>query len=310
MRKQNSSTAGFTIVELLIVIVVIAILATISIVAFRGIQERARASEATSGLAQAKKKLELYKVDNSTYPTSGNLASAGVSDSDVSYQYTSDGSAYCLTATVGTTSYTATNTSSPTQGGCAGHGQGGVAAITNLILNPSVESNITDVRGYGSTNISSMRTNLGATAFGSYSINLASPSNASSWGVQFKTDTIQPNAQYTSSLYSKRTNGGSPANLAIEWWTSSNTYIGASTVAISPVTGNWIRTNSTITSPSNAAYAYVNLYYPTITTSDNLYIDGVMLTHGSTLYNYADGTSPNWIWNGAPNNSTSTGPSL
>ncbi|WP_164519849.1 type IV pilin protein [Flaviflexus salsibiostraticola] len=41
---------GFTIVELLIVIVVIAILAAISIVAYNGVQERARASQASSEL--------------------------------------------------------------------------------------------------------------------------------------------------------------------------------------------------------------------------------------------------------------------
>ena len=41
---MKSPRSGFTIVELLIVIVVIAILAAITIVAFNGIQERARAS--------------------------------------------------------------------------------------------------------------------------------------------------------------------------------------------------------------------------------------------------------------------------
>lgn len=43
MRSQRAFTksSGFTIVELLIVIVVIAILATISVVAYTGIQSRA-----------------------------------------------------------------------------------------------------------------------------------------------------------------------------------------------------------------------------------------------------------------------------
>lgn len=39
MRK---SVSGFTIVELLIVIIVIAILATISVVAYNGVQQRAK----------------------------------------------------------------------------------------------------------------------------------------------------------------------------------------------------------------------------------------------------------------------------
>lgn len=48
-------TRGFTIVELLIVIVVIAILAAITLVAYNGISERARVSAATSHAAQLKR---------------------------------------------------------------------------------------------------------------------------------------------------------------------------------------------------------------------------------------------------------------
>lgn len=43
---------GFTIVELLIVIVVIAVLASISVVAYNGIQQRARTSQQTTALSQ------------------------------------------------------------------------------------------------------------------------------------------------------------------------------------------------------------------------------------------------------------------
>lgn len=55
---------GFTIVELLIVIVVIAILAAITIVAYTGIQDRAKSSSETAALSQWKKESELYKVEN------------------------------------------------------------------------------------------------------------------------------------------------------------------------------------------------------------------------------------------------------
>ncbi len=64
------SKSGFTIVELLIVIVVIAILAAITIVAYNGIQQRARDSRMMGDLTSASKQLELYAVDNSRYPTS------------------------------------------------------------------------------------------------------------------------------------------------------------------------------------------------------------------------------------------------
>ena len=55
---------GFTIVELLIVIVVIAILAAITIVAYNGIQIRARATMISSDIKAANKAFVLYRTAN------------------------------------------------------------------------------------------------------------------------------------------------------------------------------------------------------------------------------------------------------
>ena len=65
--KNNQK--GFTIVELLIVIVVIAILAAITIVAFNGIQNRAKATSGQNLASQIAKKAEIYNTAESTYPT-------------------------------------------------------------------------------------------------------------------------------------------------------------------------------------------------------------------------------------------------
>lgn len=129
--------SAFTIVELLIVIVVIAILAVITIVAYNGVQTRARASAASQALSQAKKKLELYKVDAGNYPATGSLASAGITNSDTTYQYTSTGTSYCITATNGTVSYYLDSTThfTPTQGGCTDHTYEGGVQMTNLVTN-------------------------------------------------------------------------------------------------------------------------------------------------------------------------------
>ena len=65
MRKPT----GFTIVELLIVIVVIAILAAITIVAYNGIQQRSRDAIRVSDLKGVQKALELFYIDQGRYPT-------------------------------------------------------------------------------------------------------------------------------------------------------------------------------------------------------------------------------------------------
>jgi len=68
---QNNNKQGFTIVELLIVIVVIAILAAISIVAYSGIQQRARDSQRDGDVKVITKALELYYIDNGKFPAGG-----------------------------------------------------------------------------------------------------------------------------------------------------------------------------------------------------------------------------------------------
>ncbi len=68
---------GFTIVELLIVIVVIGILAAITIVAFNGIQNRSKTTSAQSAANNVIKKAELYNADRLSYPsTPGALTGA------------------------------------------------------------------------------------------------------------------------------------------------------------------------------------------------------------------------------------------
>lgn len=67
---------GFTIVELLIVIVVIGILAGLVVTTYNGIQQNARNKERVTDLKALQGQLEAYYATKAKYPTSGLQATA------------------------------------------------------------------------------------------------------------------------------------------------------------------------------------------------------------------------------------------
>jgi type IV pilus assembly protein PilA len=113
LNNIKTKQKGFTIVELLIVIVVIAILAAISIVAYNGIQNRGKASAAKSAAAALQKKAEIYSTENSQYPNTvsvitGTGTQNSVTTTATDTWYAAQGSAFTTTAsTTLTTSTTA-----------------------------------------------------------------------------------------------------------------------------------------------------------------------------------------------------------
>ena len=135
--RRDSHASAFTIVELLIVIVIIAILAAITIVTYTGIQNRARSSALQSNLSQMAKGLEVSKVANSeVYPSTLTAANIKVPDSGT-YNYQTNGSSYCLSATNAGMSYKVSNTnSSPAEGTCSGILADGSACPTGFIVVP------------------------------------------------------------------------------------------------------------------------------------------------------------------------------
>ena len=137
---------GFTIVELLVVIVVIGILAAITIVSYTGITQRANVSSLQSDLANASQQLKLYQILYDSYPTSldpNNCPTAPNVDSNYclkpssgnTLQYAANISTnpqtFSLTATRGTLIYSISQNSTVAAGG-----------VNLLAGNTSVEKNI------------------------------------------------------------------------------------------------------------------------------------------------------------------------
>ena len=83
MTTKNIKNQGFTLVELLIVIVIIAILTVVSLVAYNGLQNQAKTSAAKSTVDSVAKKAELYNTEEGKYPE--DLTKLTTADTNKSY---------------------------------------------------------------------------------------------------------------------------------------------------------------------------------------------------------------------------------
>lgn len=92
--------AGFTIVELLIVIVIIAILASIAVAVYRGMTGRAIDATLQQDISSANKQVEVYRATNGSLPQSNSCPSPGQNE-------------ICLEGSEGTVFTYATNGTSP-----------------------------------------------------------------------------------------------------------------------------------------------------------------------------------------------------
>jgi|SRR3989344_5474436 len=66
----NKNKNGFTLIELLIVVAIVGVLASLLMVNFVGIRQRARDAQRKSDIRQIQSALEMYRADQGSYPTS------------------------------------------------------------------------------------------------------------------------------------------------------------------------------------------------------------------------------------------------
>lgn len=314
---NTHSRPGFTIVELLIVVVVIAILAAITIVAYNGITARTKAAGAASATEQAVKKIAAYAVTNAEeYPPA--LSAAGVADSgSTTYQYRVDNTAspksYCVTATSSGISYWASNGSTtPARGACPGHGADGANVITNQFRNPTFDGPSSPENQSSATatiavyNGSSMARGIAtSTAFASIRLHPAQDRWAISMGQSvFGLATVCNAAP-----------GARDFSLVLRYYDTIGGSLGTQLLAASSAgqtiaAGACLQLNMSSNAPAGSQSVGISITRGTSSAAigDTFYVDNVLLTdQGSS---FGAGNTAGWIWNGAPHNSTSTGPVL
>ncbi|MGB3550120.1 MAG: type II secretion system major pseudopilin GspG [Candidatus Binatus sp.] len=119
MKSRRYKQDGFTLIEIMVVILILGLLATIVVQSLRGAADKAKKTKAQADLAEIKTALDRYYLDNGYYPTTdqgltalvsaptsgrvpGNYESGGYIERlpqdpwGTGYFYQSDGSTYTL----------------------------------------------------------------------------------------------------------------------------------------------------------------------------------------------------------------------
>lgn len=138
LRIRSRDKTGFTVIELLIVVVIIGILATIIIIAYIGIQNKAQIAVITSDLDSTSKQLAITNATGGSFPPSLSALNNGngPQSSGTAYQYTyyPATNTYCVTGIIGGNAYMITDSSQPTLGVCPGHTGPGSTKVNGGIV--------------------------------------------------------------------------------------------------------------------------------------------------------------------------------
>jgi general secretion pathway protein G len=70
MRRRYQGQDGFTLIEMMVVILIIGLLALMIVPRLKGVADRAKRTKAQADIAELKQALDRYYLDNGSYPTS------------------------------------------------------------------------------------------------------------------------------------------------------------------------------------------------------------------------------------------------
>ena len=336
----RAARQGFTIVELLIVVVVIAILAAITIVAYNGIQNRARDSSLSTAASQSGRKMLAYAPLNSDqFPIESSFRSdislpADTPRATYNYYVNDARNGFCLSVADTTASpvvaYAVTQSGQTVPGRC----------VKNLAIDPGAATLNASGAGaawntsrWAGTSPASVGYVTGVAASGlptptltsyirkTWSVAPAAIANSGDTGFDNGPPsglTVVSGQSITISCY-VRPSVNRNFEIGVYQYASPgvafSTARRASPLSYGPAS-QWTRISYVYTTPagvtsvrlvcdSNANTSNGAVNWASTSTLDGT---GLMVTDGPVLYSYGDGNTPGWSWVGTPNNSASFGP--
>ena len=76
MRTRLRNQDGFTLIEIMVVIMIIGLLALMVVPRLRGVADRAKTTKAQADIQELKQALDRYYLDNGSYPTTDQVLNA------------------------------------------------------------------------------------------------------------------------------------------------------------------------------------------------------------------------------------------
>ncbi len=304
---DKSHKNGFTIVELIIVIVVIGILSAITYVSYATITKDAQTQGMQNDLQAIGGALNKFKASKGAHPAALSEVEVKTSSgADFTYRRDYATGTYCLSGTLkGTTSYIESGRRTTADGACP---------IINIATNPSFETNTT---GISASNGTVSRVSGGA-ASGSWALTTTKSNSLLAPAVSIViSNRVKEGIQYTCSISLKSadaTGVGSPVTFSLF---DTGTYVfdtgmttgeyGAKTINL---TTAWQRVDTTMTVQAEGAQTLNARVRVAGEVNTIARIDALMCTEGSTVFTYGDGTKTGWSWLGTAHASASKGKPL